>query len=168
MKRTPLFIAIATALSFSAYAADEAKKESQGSASQPQAQSSTPAQSGQQSPQAASAGGTSAKKSSGQNAETVKQVQEKLAAEGHDVGQPDGKFGPKTQAALKKYQESKGIPASGQLDEKTLSELGVSADKSASSGSSAPKSESKSDSGSAAAGGTAPAGQSSEKSEKKY
>src|SRR6185503_3507991 len=132
MKRIPLFIAVASALSFSAYAADEAKQGNPG-ASQPQSQA--PAASEKSSPGSA-AGGTAAKKSSGQNAETVKQVQEKLAAEGHDIGEPDGKFGPKTQAALKKYQESKGLPASGQLDEKTLSELGVSADASASSGSS--------------------------------
>lgn len=34
-------------------------------------------------------------------------------------------FGHKTQAALAQFQLSRAIPAGGQLDEKTLSELGV-------------------------------------------
>ena len=63
------------------------------------------------------------------------QVQEKLNV------QADGKMGPQTQKALKEFQQSKGIKATGQLDQQTLSELGVS--------------------GSAAGGGSASAGSSS-------
>ncbi len=156
MKHAPLFIAVATALSFSAFAADETKQSLPATGGAPAKNVQTEQLSGQQ----AASGGSKAKKSGGQrDAETVKQVQEKLAAEGHDVGQPDGKLGPKTQAALKKYQESKGLPASGQLDEKTLSELGVS--KSAGTGSSAKSSEK---SQSSAAGGSSAAADTASKS----
>jgi peptidoglycan hydrolase-like protein with peptidoglycan-binding domain len=51
--------------------------------------------------------------------------------------QADGIMGPKTQAALKEFQEKQGIQASGQLDQKTLAALGVSEGASASTGSSA-------------------------------
>jgi peptidoglycan hydrolase-like protein with peptidoglycan-binding domain len=47
-------------------------------------------------------------------------------------------LGPKTQAAVKSFQQSKGLPASGQLDQRTLTALGVSGEAaSASAGSSA-------------------------------
>ncbi|HET8748111.1 MAG TPA: peptidoglycan-binding domain-containing protein, partial [Ramlibacter sp.] len=64
------------------------------------------------------------------------QVQEKLSAAGHEV-QPDGIMGPKTQAALKEFQQKQGLQASGQLDQQTLAALGVSEGASASTGSSA-------------------------------
>jgi peptidoglycan hydrolase-like protein with peptidoglycan-binding domain len=112
---------------------------------------------------------------SGQNAETVKQVQTKLNEAGHDVGQVDGIVGPKTQKGLKEFQTSKGLNASGQIDQQTLSALGVSG--SAAGGSSAAKSEKKSE-GSAASGsssastekkseGSAAGGSSSASTEKK-
>lgn len=86
---------------------------------------------------------------SGQNAEMVKQVQTKLNEAGHDVGQVDGIVGPKTQKGLKEFQTSKGLSASGQIDQETLAALGISG--SAASGSSAAKSQKKSE-GSAAGG----------------
>jgi peptidoglycan hydrolase-like protein with peptidoglycan-binding domain len=64
----------------------------------------------------------------------------------------DGIMGPETQKALKDFQSSKGMNASGQLDQQTLSALGVSG--SAAGGGSAMKSDKKSE-GSAAAGGSA-------------
>lgn len=72
-----------------------------------------------------------------QSPELVKQAQEKLSAAGHDAGEADGMIGPKTQAALKEFQQSKGLEPSGQLDRQTLAELGVSDATSASTGSSA-------------------------------
>lgn len=66
-----------------------------------------------------------------QSQETIRQVQKKLNDEGFSAGPVDGKWGPKTQAAVKKFQEKKGIDASGQLDEKTLAELNVEAQPSA-------------------------------------
>ena len=62
----------------------------------------------------------------------IMQVQEKLHAEGFDAGPVNGDFGTKTQAALAQYQLSKGLPASGALDDATLNELGVQADAQAS------------------------------------
>lgn len=56
----------------------------------------------------------------GDKNDDVKELQEKLIeAKLLDEGQADGIFGPKTEAALKKYQEAKGITASGILDEDT-------------------------------------------------
>ena len=53
-------------------------------------------------------------------------------------------MGPKTQAALKEFQESKGLQASGELDQKTMAALGVSssASSSATAGASSDKSSS--------------------------
>jgi peptidoglycan hydrolase-like protein with peptidoglycan-binding domain len=75
----------------------------------------------------------------------IKQVQTKLNVKA------DGIIGPETQKALKDFQSSKGLPANGQLDQQTLSALGVSG--SAAGGASA-KPEKKSE-GSAAGGASA-------------
>jgi peptidoglycan hydrolase-like protein with peptidoglycan-binding domain len=58
----------------------------------------------------------------------ISRVQEKLHALGFDAGPVNGDFGAKTQAALAQFQLSRTIPASGQLDDLTLSELGVARD----------------------------------------
>ena len=58
-----------------------------------------------------------------QDQETVKQAQEKLSSLGHDAGPADGIVGPKTQAAVKEFQQSKGLQASGRLDNQTLAAL---------------------------------------------
>jgi peptidoglycan hydrolase-like protein with peptidoglycan-binding domain len=58
----------------------------------------------------------------------ISRVQEKLHAFGFDAGPVNGDFGAKTQAALAQFQLSRTIPASGQLDEPTLAELGVARD----------------------------------------
>src|SRR5262245_60272276 len=59
----------------------------------------------------------------GEDHDTIKQAQEKLSAMGHDAGPADGIAGPKTQAAVKEFQQSKGLQASGQLDSQTLAAL---------------------------------------------
>jgi len=56
-----------------------------------------------------------------------KRVQEKLHALGFDAGPVNGEFDSKTQAALAQFQLSAALPASGQLDDRTLAELGVDA-----------------------------------------
>lgn len=56
------------------------------------------------------------------------QVQEKLHALGFDAGPVNGDFDSKTQAALAQFQLSRNLPASGQLDDRTLAELGVNND----------------------------------------
>src|SRR5262245_15022910 len=55
----------------------------------------------------------------------VGKVQEKLRELGFDAGPVNGDFAAKTQAALTQFQLSRAIPASGQLDDETLAELGV-------------------------------------------
>ena len=54
-----------------------------------------------------------------------KQVQEKLQALGFDAGPVNGAFTSKTQAALAQFQLSRMLPASGGLDDTTLTALGI-------------------------------------------
>lgn len=168
MKLTHVVVAGAALVSFSAIAADETKKDSQAQSGQTQSQS---AQSPSQSGQSASGGATQqqGEKAGGQqmsqNKELVKQAQEKLSAAGHDVGSADGIMGPKTQKGLKEFQQSKGLQPSGQLDQKTLAELGVSGDASASTGASSDKPD-KEASGSASGGASSQGGASQGSSEK--
>ena len=60
----------------------------------------------------------------------VSKVQEQLRELGFDAGPVNGDFGEKTQAALAQFQISRTIPASGQLDDVTLAELGVQRERS--------------------------------------
>ena len=53
----------------------------------------------------------------------VKAVQEKLNELGYDCGTADGIAGQKTQAAVKQYQQEKGITVTGQIDEELLNTL---------------------------------------------
>ena len=128
MKVRPIFIAVAAMFSASAIAGGAQHSSSQGAS-----QSGMPEQSQQQAQNPA------------QNTEVVKQAQEKLSAAGHDAGQPDGKMGPKTQAALKEFQEKEGLQASGRLDSETLAALEIGTPEgttSSSAGSSSPGSAS--------------------------
>lgn len=56
---------------------------------------------------------------------SIKQVQQKLNDQGYDAGPVDGKSGPKTKEALRKFQQKEGIQPTGQVDQKTLAALGV-------------------------------------------
>ena len=92
------------------------------------------------------------------SADEVRQAQQKLKDDGDYTGQVDGKMGPKTAQALKKFQQSNGLPQTGHLDQQTASKLGISM-----SGSSQPSSSSSSrgttgtgSTGSATASSTAP------------
>jgi peptidoglycan hydrolase-like protein with peptidoglycan-binding domain len=55
----------------------------------------------------------------------VRAAQQKLNDEGYKSGTPDGKMGPVTGAAIRKYQQDKGLSVTGTLDESTLSHLNV-------------------------------------------
>jgi peptidoglycan hydrolase-like protein with peptidoglycan-binding domain len=55
----------------------------------------------------------------------IQQVQERLKAEGVDPGPVDGVMNPQTEAALRQFQQKKGIPTSGAADEATLRELQI-------------------------------------------
>lgn len=87
--------------------------------------------------------------------EEIKQIQEALKDKGHDPGMADGVMGPKTQQAIRAFQKENGIQATGRLDEKTASALGV--DKSGAS-SSSDKSSSPSGASSTERKGSSPSG----------
>jgi peptidoglycan hydrolase-like protein with peptidoglycan-binding domain len=55
----------------------------------------------------------------------VRMLQQTLTNRGFLVGDPDGKWGPKTKEALEEFQKSQNLPASGQIDQPTLARLGV-------------------------------------------
>jgi peptidoglycan hydrolase-like protein with peptidoglycan-binding domain len=123
-----------TALAFSqiAFAGGDMKNQPSASQEQPQQQSTAP----------------------GMEQGTIKQAQEQLSSKGHDV-QADGVLGPKTEAALKEFQEKEGIQASGRLDQETLAALGVD-EGSAGTGSSSPASSGSGESSNPASGAPSP------------
>jgi peptidoglycan hydrolase-like protein with peptidoglycan-binding domain len=55
----------------------------------------------------------------------AKKVQQKLHDDGEYSGKVDGDFGKGSVDALKKFQESKGLPSTGELDPKTMEALGL-------------------------------------------
>lgn len=55
----------------------------------------------------------------------VLQAQQALAAAGYHLGEPDGKPGPATTTALKKFQTDRHLPVTGKLDTITLAALGI-------------------------------------------
>jgi peptidoglycan hydrolase-like protein with peptidoglycan-binding domain len=59
-----------------------------------------------------------------QDSQTVRQVQQQLKDQGHEIA-VDGQMGPQTQAALKDFQQQQGMEANGELDARTLAALGV-------------------------------------------
>ena len=75
--------------------------------------------------------------SPGPYSDFIKQVQQRLHQYGFDAGPLNGDFGTKTQAALAQFQLSRNLPASGQLDNPTLQELGVEEQSQAAAGGSA-------------------------------
>lgn len=60
-----------------------------------------------------------------QNQQNIRQVQQALNKDGFSPGRIDGRWGPETQNALKQFQQSKNVPASGQLDQQTVADLGL-------------------------------------------
>jgi hypothetical protein len=56
----------------------------------------------------------------------VRSAQQALKDDGYNVGPIDGKMGPKTAAALRKFQKDHGIQATGRLDSQTMAALGSS------------------------------------------
>ena len=57
--------------------------------------------------------------------DSVLRAQEALIAAGYNLGEPDGKPGPTTTAALKKFQGDRHLPVTGRLDSITLGALGI-------------------------------------------
>lgn len=60
----------------------------------------------------------------------VKEVQRALDSRGFEVGSVDGIWGSQTRSALKKFQSSNGLRATGELNDETYNALGVSAEQS--------------------------------------
>lgn len=55
----------------------------------------------------------------------VRAVQQALNDKGYNAGKVDGIWGPKTQGAVTKFQQSQGITPTRSLDDKTLTALGI-------------------------------------------
>jgi photosystem II stability/assembly factor-like uncharacterized protein len=66
--------------------------------------------------------------------DTVKRAQAALSLAGYEVGPIDGQVGPRTGAAIRKFQNDRYLPLSGRLDQATLSALGVDNENSSSAG----------------------------------
>jgi peptidoglycan hydrolase-like protein with peptidoglycan-binding domain len=57
---------------------------------------------------------------------TLENVQQQLQQQGfYKNAKVDGRWGPQTRRAVQSFQQAKGMPATGQLDEQTLGALGV-------------------------------------------
>ncbi len=63
----------------------------------------------------------------GDRGEEVKSLQEQLNAAGHDAGTPDGIFGAGTDAALRAFQEARGLTVDGVAGPNTLQALAEAA-----------------------------------------
>jgi peptidoglycan hydrolase-like protein with peptidoglycan-binding domain len=57
--------------------------------------------------------------------DNLKLIQERLTAEGVYAGPVDGEMNAQTEAALRAYQQKRGIPVSGAADEETLKQLQI-------------------------------------------
>jgi peptidoglycan hydrolase-like protein with peptidoglycan-binding domain len=57
--------------------------------------------------------------------DNIKLIQERLTAEGVYAGPVDGEVNAQTAAALRQYQQKRGLPVSGTADEATLKELQI-------------------------------------------
>jgi len=62
----------------------------------------------------------------GMSKEKVKEVQTALKEKGFEPGEADGVAGPKTHQAIRDFQKSKNLQATGRIDDRTASALGVS------------------------------------------
>ena len=76
---------------------------------------------------APSAGAGAAAGMTGRNLDqqSVRQVQQKLAAEGYYKIPVDGIWGPRSQDALLQFQENRNLPANGRLTPETVSAMGL-------------------------------------------
>jgi peptidoglycan hydrolase-like protein with peptidoglycan-binding domain len=52
--------------------------------------------------------------------QVIRNMQRKLQKQGYDPGTTNGKMGPHTRSTLKRYQTDHGLPATGEINVKTL------------------------------------------------
>jgi len=62
---------------------------------------------------------------SGSRGDAVEALQKRLLGQGVNPGPVDGVFGPKTEDAVKRYQEREGLEADGIAGTKTFTALGL-------------------------------------------
>lgn len=60
------------------------------------------------------------------NADQVRQLQQALNDNGFNAGEVDGVFGASTRAALRRFQSKAGLQPTGEIDQQTLSLVGLS------------------------------------------
>ena len=121
MKRTTLFVALASAFSIPVAAYAHGNTSSQNESDWSKSTQRVESMNSQQ----------------GESSDLVKQAQDKLSALGKDVGTPDGQMNAKTQEALTDFQQQNGLQPSGQLDQQTIAALDLSQSASAATGGSA-------------------------------
>jgi hypothetical protein len=96
-----------------------------------QAQSTTPSSTSSQSynsPTASQPGMNGGSQAQQLSQSTLEDVQQQLQHQGfYRNGKIDGRWGPETHQAVLSFQHSKGLQATGQLDQQTLDALGVHA-----------------------------------------
>ena len=73
----------------------------------------------------ASSGGSGPTMREGAKGEPVRALQNRLNQLGFNAGTADGSFGPKTTAAVKAFQQSRGLTADGVVGPKTWDKLGI-------------------------------------------
>jgi hypothetical protein len=59
----------------------------------------------------------------------VRQIQQALNKDGFKAGRTDGRWGNETKNAVKQFQQSKQMKATGQLNEQTVADLGLDTSK---------------------------------------
>jgi hypothetical protein len=64
--------------------------------------------------------------SSGYDPALVRSVQQALNDKGYSAGTVDGRWGPSTEDAVRRFQQASGLPQSGELGRSTLVALGIS------------------------------------------
>jgi hypothetical protein len=57
--------------------------------------------------------------------EEIRDLQISLNEKGFNVGEPDGRLGPRTNRALKEFQQRQGLQATGHIDQRTVQALGI-------------------------------------------
>lgn len=151
MKLRQLTLAVAAATAFSAASAQSGSMG--GSATPGSSDGSVSSTSGDGMPSSQRGATMQGSQSTGDPA--VREIQQALQDKGHDVGPIDGIMGEKTHGALREFQQSQGLQASGQLTSETRDALGVQGSAgTGSSGSSRPGSSEGGKTGGSSSSGT--------------
>jgi peptidoglycan hydrolase-like protein with peptidoglycan-binding domain len=128
MKKLALALLATAALSMPAMAASNSSQQPQAQQSQQQPQTQAQGPSDQQNSNQAAQNQPNGSQDISPNSlsrSNVRQVQQALDKSGFQVGRVDGRWGPETTNALKQFQQSKNVQANGQLDQQTISDLGL-------------------------------------------